>query len=141
MAIGTSTVSNDLNSRNTLPAKSTPRPSEIHLARGAKAPDGGTSRSQANSMATPSTARTTEMVSASAPALSATLLSTSAQANEEAPSSAGLICASRLPACGVEDFVTMGVRCGERPQANAEARAARLFPGARSAHVDQRSAR
>src|SRR5262249_4133018 len=79
-------------------------------------------------MATPSPARTTEQVNAAAPGLSATLLSTSAQANEEAPSSAGPICASRLPACGVEDFVTMGVRCGERPQANAEARAARLFP-------------
>jgi hypothetical protein len=44
--------------------------------------------------------------------LSATLLSTSAQANEDAPSRAGPICARRLPACELEGFVTMGVRCG-----------------------------
>ena len=53
-------------------------------------------------MATPRTARTADMVSTSAPSMSTTLLNTSAQANEEAPSKAGPICARRLPAWGVE---------------------------------------
>src|SRR5262249_56945180 len=70
---------------------------------------GGASRSQAKSMATPRTARTTDMVSTSAPTMSTTLLETSAQANEEAPSKAGLICARRLPACGVETLFTVGM--------------------------------
>ena len=46
-----------------------------------------------------------ESVSTSAPALSTTLASTSAQANEEAPSKAGPICAR--PARGVVGEVTM----------------------------------
>ena len=106
MAIGTSTTSTALKMRKTLPAKRTPRPSEIHVARAVKAPRGGTSLSQTNRNATPSTARTAEVVSTSAPSMSTTLISTSAQANEEAPSTAGPICA------GVESLVTMRMRYG-----------------------------
>ena len=110
MAIGTSTTSTALKMRKTLPAKRTPRPSEIHVARAVKAPRGGTSLSQTNRNATPSTARTAEVVSTSAPSMSTTLISTSAQANEEAPSTAGPICAGLL--CGVESLVTMRMRYG-----------------------------
>ena len=44
----------------------------------------------------PRTARTVANVSTSAPSLSGILLTTSAQAKDEAPSNAGPICASRL---------------------------------------------
>jgi len=37
------------------------------------------------------------------------LLNTSAQANEEAPSTAGPICAGPLPTCGVESLLTVGM--------------------------------
>jgi hypothetical protein len=51
--------------------------------------------------------RIADIVSTSAPSLSTTLPSTSAQANEEAPSKAGPICARRLPAREVVREVTM----------------------------------
>ena len=54
-----------------------------------------------------STPRIADIVSTSAPSLSTTLPSTSAQANEEAPSKAGPICARRLPAREVVREVTM----------------------------------
>ena len=82
-------------------------PSEIHVARRLKAA-AGASLSQTNSIATPTTARTADIVSTPAPAMSTTLTSTSAQANEEAPSTAGPTCAKRKSASGVESFVTIG---------------------------------
>ncbi len=88
-----------MNSRNTLPANSTPTPSEIQRSRGASGAGRWTSRSQANMSASPRTPRTVEIVSTPAPSLSTILLSTSAQANDEAASSAGPISARRLPAC------------------------------------------
>src|ERR1700755_1734070 len=51
--------------------------------------------------------RIADIVSTSAPSLSTTLPSTSAQGNEEAPSKAGPICARRLRARGVVEEVTM----------------------------------
>src|SRR2546423_5083798 len=96
-----------MNRRKTLPANRTPNPSEIHVARRLKAP-GGTSLSQTNSIATPTTARMADIVSTPAPAMSTTLTSTSAQANEEAPSTAGPICAMRPSGWGVESLVTRG---------------------------------
>src|SRR5262249_60892257 len=97
--------------RNTLPANSTPNPSEIHVARRLNAA-GGTSLSQTNSIATPTTARMADIVSTPAPAMSTTLTSTSAQANEGAPSTAGPTCAKRLSAFGGERLVPRGAGGG-----------------------------
>src|SRR5262245_8831717 len=86
-------------------------------------------------MATPRTARTTDMVSTSAPAMSTTLLETSAQANEEAPSKAGPICARRLPACGVESLFTIGMcYAGRRCQSSQPERNVDEIGAVRKAH-------
>src|SRR5690349_6792246 len=133
-----------MNRRNTLPANSTPNPSEIHVARRLKGA-GGTNVSQTNSIATPTTARMADIVSTPAPAMSTTLTRTSAQANEVAPSTAGPTCAKRKSASAVESLVTMGsARWREDERYGPAWRAATSRPSpssARLAHVTEAGAR
>src|SRR5205823_3670519 len=83
--IGTSTRSIAMNRRKTLPANKTPRPSAMRRARPVNGAGRGTSRSHTYSIASPSTQRALDIVSASAPALKVTRVRISAQANEKAP--------------------------------------------------------
>src|SRR5262245_34721620 len=80
----------------------------------------------------PRNARKVATVSTSAPSRSGTLASTSAQAKDEAPSSAGPICARRLPAGGVEGEITMDARQAGEYSPALPASAARMKPRARA---------
>src|SRR6202040_468361 len=91
MAIGTSIASTALNTRNTFAANRTPSARAIRLARGGTDADFCAKRSQSMRNARPTMPRSVDAVSTSAPARKVTLMSTSAQANENAPSRAGPI--------------------------------------------------
>src|SRR6202045_5431605 len=91
MAIGTSIASTALNTRNTFAANRTASARAMRLARGGTDADFCAKRSQSMRNTRPTMPRSVDAVSASAPARKVTLMITSAQANENAPSRAGPI--------------------------------------------------
>jgi hypothetical protein len=107
MAIPTSAASIALNRRKTLAAKSAPSANEIRLCRSVMRASRAMNRIQPNKMMVPMIPRSVETVSASPPARNATLLSTSAQASEEAARRAGPTGASRLTRFAANDRGTV----------------------------------